>query len=220
MHIFMSCNFPVAIATLRIPAIMKEKQDNCACSLFLVSSLKIEGKIFQSLSFQRPVISQRVYSLPYASIKMLNPDADLDYFDLDTDDSEMDSDSVMKEIQYLYNEPKVGLIDAAANLPDRHVTLTMPQNKMTVLLVGNHTIGKQKFLALYFSECRETNRGGFVQRINYEKLNKIYITHGMQRRLLMGESVLDYCPHLATLKNVPGRNKIPVMHDKKINKIS
>ncbi|ODN05508.1 hypothetical protein Ocin01_01182 [Orchesella cincta] len=112
---------------------------------------------------------------------------------------EMDSDSVMKEIQRLYNAKEVGLREGLKYL--KMSSLTTPRQKITVLLVGSHYAAKEKFLSLYFNESRQDE---FISKVNYEKLDKIFITQGMRRRVLTGETVLDYCPHLAQLGNVPG----------------
>lgn len=113
----------------------------------------------------------------------------------------MDSDQVMREIQRLYLTKDVGLKEAAKAVPDRNFKVTLPRQKITILIVGSHNQAKRKFLDLYFNESRSA---GFISKVNYDKMDKIFITHGGQRKLLTGETVLDYCPHLAQLKNVPG----------------
>lgn len=112
----------------------------------------------------------------------------------------------MKEIDQLYNTPQVGLKDAAREVSKGALRFTTPRYKITVLIVGHHAAAKQRFLDLYFKDTRQHTKSSpaFISKVNYDKLDKIYITHGYQHRLLVGESVLDYCPHLAQLKDVPG----------------
>ncbi|CAL8072899.1 unnamed protein product [Orchesella dallaii] len=127
-------------------------------------------------------------------------------FDDDSEDEEnnipMDSEAVMKEIQRLYNAKEIGLRVVLKSLGVSFSSmLKTPRQKITVLLVGSHYSAKEKFLDLYFNEPQQNE---FVSKVNYEKLDRIFITQGNQRRILTGETVLDYCPHLAQLGNVPG----------------
>lgn len=113
----------------------------------------------------------------------------------------MDSDRVMKEILRLYTQKEVGLKDATKSLKSRFLSLTPPRQKVTVLIVGHHHLAKEKFLDLYFNDSRQ---GGFLSKVDYSKLDKILVTHGNQRKWLNGSTVIDYCPQLAQLRNVPG----------------
>lgn len=111
--------------------------------------------------------------------------------------SVMDLDSVMKQIKRFYKEEGVGLLESSESIPNKLISITVPKQKITVLVLGPHHQAKEKFLDIYFDKT------GGLPKIDFANLDTIVVTHGNRSQQVKGTSVIDHCPQLAYLQHSP-----------------
>lgn len=110
-----------------------------------------------------------------------------------------DLESMMKEIRRIYTEDEIGLNDISMSM--HNGSLSAPGPKVPILVVGHHHLAKGKFLDLHFDDSRQ---GGFFTKVDINNLDKIVVTQSNQIEWLQGPAVIDHCPQLAHLQDVPG----------------
>lgn len=69
-----------------------------------------------------------------------------------------------------------------------------PRNRLTVMIIGNHSSGKSSFINWYTGDnLRETGQAILTHTITL-------VSHGKRRRTLQSEGTIDSNPHLASLQ--------------------
>ncbi len=69
-----------------------------------------------------------------------------------------------------------------------------PRNRLTVMIIGNHSSGKSSFINWYTGDAlRETGQAILTNTITI-------VSHGKRRHTLQSEGTIDSHPHLASLE--------------------
>ncbi|XP_022696578.1 uncharacterized protein LOC111264729 isoform X2 [Varroa jacobsoni] len=105
-------------------------------------------------------------------------------------------DRVVALSQQMYRVPEKGLLDIyrQLNLPN----LEIPERKINVLLVGNHSSGKSTFINWYIGE--DIQKTGVAMETSKFSL----ICHGKRRETLSSNTIMQLFPKFEPLTKIPG----------------
>ncbi|RDD42893.1 EH domain-containing protein 2 [Trichoplax sp. H2] len=105
------------------------------------------------------------------------------------------NERILRECHGLYADQDKGLVSMAKSLD---LSLLTPRNKITVLLIGNHSAGKSSFINWYVEE--------HVQKtgVAIETQGFTFVTSGKKRETLTGNATLHLYPHFKPLQRFEG----------------
>ncbi|XP_072354262.1 uncharacterized protein [Scyliorhinus torazame] len=105
------------------------------------------------------------------------------------------NENILRECNFLYTDPKHGLVHIANRLGLR---LLAPRKKITVMLMGNHSAGKSSFINWYIEE--------HIQKtgVATETQGFTFVTSGKKRESLTGSATLLLYPHFQALEQIEG----------------
>ncbi|XP_048476683.1 uncharacterized protein LOC125487980 [Rhincodon typus] len=105
------------------------------------------------------------------------------------------NENVLRQCHLLYTDSSQGLVAIAKQLGLR---LSAPRNKITVMLMGNHSAGKSSFINWYIEE--------HIQKtgVATETQGFTFVTSGKKRESLLGHATLHLYPQFQALEQIEG----------------
>ncbi|XP_048381420.1 uncharacterized protein LOC125449619 isoform X2 [Stegostoma tigrinum] len=105
------------------------------------------------------------------------------------------NENVLRQCRLLYTDASQGLVGIAKQLGLR---LLAPRNKITVMLMGNHSAGKSSFINWYIEE--------HIQKtgVATETQGFTFVTSGKKRESLLGHATLHLYPQFQALEQIEG----------------
>eukprot|EP00042_Codosiga_hollandica_P052945 m.680595 g.680595 ORF g.680595 m.680595 type:complete len:215 (-) comp58595_c0_seq1:1547-2191(-) len=104
-------------------------------------------------------------------------------------------EETLAHVHAIYSNESSGLISIGRNVG---VSLLPPRDKVTVLLIGNHSAGKSSFINWYIDEPIQKTG------VAMETSGFTFVTSGKKRDTLTGKATLQLFPHFKELAECAG----------------